>query len=1352
MKSIKRALLLCSLILIGSTLNAQPFNPQLLYPKEGKRIESITNYQYLAQTYDNLGNYYVCYSFKGTFILKGQSFEGIPNKNTTNYLLIKFNINGDIVWTKQFLTQIYSLTANNGELYLAGFPDTNFTIAPSFKDSITFAKVNSFVAQLDSLGNMKWLVNGGGSNNSYFNQLTCNGQNVFISFDLNDSLLIETPFQNQLLVTQNQRKTGIIKLDKLGNFVWSRINQTGTNPIITEMIATSNNVFFAGYYTGTFSMQTTNGPTPNVQEYPNSFSLFIGCYDMNGMVIWLNRLRPSSSNLPKLAADIFTNELYVSGNMGNQLSVNNTIIFPSAWSNDIYLLKFSSLGNLSWGKNITSSNSKTINHISVGASGIYLAGSFIFPNTNSPINFGDPSHPENYISRVNPSSTSDGFIASYKPNGNLNYTRQVIGVGNEQCNLINEKDSQNINCLTQCQSRVNTFFNHPFYPNFTGRGADNDLYLWKLNKDGIIQKVESCQTLKDGASEVLCSKTDSIGNLYVAGYFNANILIGDNRIVGDLGEDGFIMKYNKQGKLVWYKVIGGNGNDRINDIAIQGNKIYLIGNFSQTIVIPSEPGQGQNLTLSATGNLDVFCTSLDTSGRPLWAIKLSGSGNDKGISISHHQDKLYLGGSFENTLFLGTTNLSLVSAGGIDGFIACLQLTGEIVWGRRMGGSNDDEVLSIHANHQGIYSTGYFSGLANFSTPSTPFQNIIVSEGSTDGFVSAFSLAGNLQWQKRFGGNLQDVGNSITASGQRLYISGYFTNYAGFNAVGDTTSHYITAAYASQDGLVAAYTLGGENLWQRRMGGRLPDMTKEITYHQHRLYMCGYYYNNFSYGRFAADTTPIFTAEKHPHPFTNHEDAFVSILDTLGNIVWSTRAGGYFKDRANTLTCFKNQVSIGGYYSDSANFNQPSNYATNKVLGGLSTTTKAFITNYLPLIESSATDSVYCSESLVKYEVQQQVQISDSTFYTIELGNDSSYFNTPIQLSSWYAMVPETIQFYLPASLSENLRYKIRAVCHTTIPGISESPNWFSIIRAKSPITADTQSFCYIGKVLNLKATGNQLKWHDSDSSNQVLTAEQALENHKYYYVSQVDRTCTSLIRSKVLVQLKTAEKPSGDSLQYFCYLAKIKDLAVFGSNLNWYQESTNGSLLNTNQDMVHLKPYYISQTIEDCESKERLKVQGSITQIDTRITKTDSSLLALNNYTAYQWLNCDSSFAPISQATNSLFTPRISGNYAVKIIQNQCIDTSGCFKITLPSVGSKEIHNSYFRFEPNPVSNQLTIHLSERLLQQQVILYNSISKVRKMLTLETNPMQVDVSELAPGLYFIAIPNTGLAPMKFIKE
>src|SRR5688500_4388870 len=77
--------------------------------------------------------------------------------------------------------------------------------------------------------------------------------------------------------------------------------------------------------------------------------------------------------------------------------------------------------------------------------------------------------------------------------------------------------------------------------------------------------------------------TDDYGNTYVTGQFQLAATFDDQTVSSAGGDDIFVAKYNKDGKLVWLKKAGGIGYDRSNNIAIdsKGN-IFIIGWIGQT--------------------------------------------------------------------------------------------------------------------------------------------------------------------------------------------------------------------------------------------------------------------------------------------------------------------------------------------------------------------------------------------------------------------------------------------------------------------------------------------------------------------------------------------------------------------------------------------------------------------------------------------------------------------------------------------------------------------------------------------------------------------------------------------------
>lgn len=71
-----------------------------------------------------------------------------------------------------------------------------------------------------------------------------------------------------------------------------------------------------------------------------------------------------------------------------------------------------------------------------------------------------------------------------------------------------------------------------------------------------------------------------------------------------------------------------------------------------------------------------------------------------------------------------------------------------------------------------------------------------------------------------------------------------------------------------------------------------------------------------------------------------------------------------------------------------------------------------------------------------------------------------------------------------------------------------------------------------------------------------------------------------------------------------------------------------------------------------------------------TIVLQSGSLLTADQFANSYQWLNCDLNFDAILGETSQSFTPAITGNYAVEINLNGCIDTSACYLVDYTGIG----------------------------------------------------------------------------------
>lgn len=143
-----------------------------------------------------------------------------------------------------------------------------------------------------------------------------------------------------------------------------------------------------------------------------------------------------------------------------------------------------------------------------------------------------------------------------------------------------------------------------------------------------------------------------------------------------------------------------------------------------------------------------------------------------------------------------------------------------------------------------------------------------------------------------------------------------------------------------------------------------------------------------------------------------------------------------------------------------------------------------------------------------------------------------------------------------------------------------------------------------------------------------------------------------------------------------------------------------------------------------------------TVTSVDTTVTILGNSIYS-NAIATYQWLNCDNGNSAIAGEINQRFTPTKSGNYAVRITQNDCTNTSSCYNVT--AVGIPEISNEILvSLHPNPVTKILNIEFWKVIKHAEIFIIDSDGKVVTTLSVrQTNKVSIDMSHLDSEVYFI---------------
>ncbi|MBD2705100.1 SBBP repeat-containing protein [Spirosoma sp. BT702] len=360
--------------------------------------------------------------------------------------------------------------------------------------------------------------------------------------------------------------------------------------------------------------------------------------------------------------------------------------------------------------------------------------------------------------------------------------------------------------------------------NLTSAG-NFDIFVSKLDASGnFVWAKQMGSTGPDQGSSI---KVDASGNVYTTGSFSGTVDFNPGSGTANLTaadvSDIFVSKLDASGNFVWAKAMGGSGNDVGNSIAVDGSgNVYTTGSFAGTADF--DPGAGV-YSLSTVGSADIFVSKLNASGNFIWAKAMGGSNYDVSNSVAvDGSGNVYTTGSFAGTADFdpGSGVVNLTSPGTFTDniFVSKLDVSGNFVWAKQMGGSTQDKGRSIAVDGSGnIYTTGSFIGTADFD-PGSGVVNLTSVTSAPDIFVSKLDASGNFVWAKAMGGSSLEVGNSIAVDGSgNVYTTGGFQGTVDF----DPGSGVVNLVSEGPAIFVSKLDATGSFVSARRMGGSTND-------------------------------------------------------------------------------------------------------------------------------------------------------------------------------------------------------------------------------------------------------------------------------------------------------------------------------------------------------------------------------------------------------------------------------------------------------------------------------------------------------------------------------------------------
>jgi len=350
--------------------------------------------------------------------------------------------------------------------------------------------------------------------------------------------------------------------------------------------------------------------------------------------------------------------------------------------------------------------------------------------------------------------------------------------------------------------------------------GDIDAFISKVDASGNFVWAKRFGSTSDDGS--LGMALDASGNIYTSGAFSGTVDFDPNSGTLNLTATGrldiFISKLDPSGNFIWAKQIGGNSDEIAFAITTDASgSVYATGYFED--LTDFDPGTG-SFALTAGGFEDIFVVKLNSTGEFMWAKQFEGGNANTGIGNSiavDAQKNVYTTGNFSDQVdFNPGSGTSIFTTGGdLDIFVSKLDSSGNYAWAKQIGGTKDDDAISLALDQAGnVHTTGYFIGKVDFN-PGSGVANL-TSVSSSDIFISKLDKSGNYVWAKNIGGNAYQISNSIAldASGN-VYFSGSFVDSLDLNPGSAVNKIY---AVGNLDAFIAKLTSSGNYAWAIQFG------------------------------------------------------------------------------------------------------------------------------------------------------------------------------------------------------------------------------------------------------------------------------------------------------------------------------------------------------------------------------------------------------------------------------------------------------------------------------------------------------------------------------------------------------
>ena len=319
---------------------------------------------------------------------------------------------------------------------------------------------------------------------------------------------------------------------------------------------------------------------------------------------------------------------------------------------------------------------------------------------------------------------------------------------------------------------------------------------------------------------------------------NGFVLAGGTFSYGAGGSDFWLVRTDSLGNMQWNRTYGGTGDDEAHCITLTLDGGYAILGTTNSF---------------GAGGYDFWLVKTDSAGNPLWNKTYGGAGDDDAWSIKE---------TVNGDLVLAGWTASFGTGSG-DFWLVKTNQYGNMLWNKTYGGVLLDYAYCVQQTSDG--------GYALFGSTYS------LGAGGVDFWLVKTDAAGNEQWNKTYGGALDDYG----FSSKETFNGGY--------ALAGSTSSFGEGVY---DSWLVRTDQSGNVMWNKTYGASGYDETWSVLQAANQ-------------GFILAGGTDSYGA--------GSSDCWLIAADASGNLQWNITWGGTDYDYAySVLECADGNFALAG--------------------------------------------------------------------------------------------------------------------------------------------------------------------------------------------------------------------------------------------------------------------------------------------------------------------------------------------------------------------------------------------------------------------------------------------------------